>query len=107
MKNLQEAKDKSKYVPFEKLEIDEIDEIQEIDEIHKNSKTVDNDFLREQFEERMKLKIADKKYQKAMAAYNAKKAKEMNQILGSYKVYDLFVFLFSICFFFFYEKKFF
>ena len=44
----------------------------------------DDEFVKQQFEERLKLKEADQKYQKAMVAYHANK--ETIAYLDSYKV---------------------
>ena len=63
MKNLTVEK-QSKYIKFDELEGD--------------------DLLRQKFEERLKLKQADRKYQKAMAAYYARQSNDT--YLNSYKV---------------------
>merc|ERR1712062_371367 len=63
MKNLTVEK-QSKYIKFDELEGD--------------------DHLRQKFEERLKLKQADRKYQKAMAAYYARQSNDI--YLNSYKI---------------------
>ena len=62
MKNLTVEK-QSKYIKFDELE---------------------DDLSRQKFEERLKLKQADRKYQKAMAAYYARQSNDI--YLNSYKV---------------------
>merc|ERR1711953_1226725 len=64
MKNLIVEKQQSKYIKFDELEGD--------------------DLLRQKFEERLKLKQADRKYQKVMAAYYARQSNDI--YLNSYKI---------------------